>query len=209
MDSSNSKRIVDLHTAIRGLSVQNVVVFCAACAERLLPNYVQFSQHERWGSPNSLRTILDRCWEMLIEDVIDKSELADRILDVNRLTPHTEHFEFPFTGEAGDATNAIWCCLACLRDRNVEYGVEASQQCVATADHYIRTRAFLDGYQLSDEAVYSHSLWIRELATQEKLIELLRKSSSPSSADLQLIRQLSWNSGVSNVGLTWSGEVVH
>jgi uncharacterized protein YjaG (DUF416 family) len=146
---------------------------------------------------------------MIIEPDLDRSELGNQITIVERLTPHTEHFSFAFTGEAGDAAIVIVCSLSCLRDQSVEYAIEASWQAINTVGHYIATRASMGGENLADEEIWTHPLWFRELGMQERLTELLPLSRTPSTEQLDKIRHLSWNECVSNIGLTWSGDSVH
>jgi uncharacterized protein YjaG (DUF416 family) len=209
MDPVDQRRIENIHESLRACNWRQAAAFCAGCAERLLPNYMAFSKQERWGSPNVLRFELDKCWPMITAEQIQRHEVEGDITAVERLIPHTEHFSFPFTTEAGVAAVAVLCCFACIRDKLSEYAVEASWQSINTVSHYLATRASLNGKHLNDEMIWSDPAWAQELDVQEKLCGIVSQWSATSLDSLEEVRKFCWNKGVSNIGLKWSANQIH
>src|SRR5438105_4433120 len=106
--SSFSIAVEELETRLRGLSPQKVIIFSAACSERYIEFYKEFSEKEEWGDFSQLRNSLDLVWLFLMNDevTIEELKLRDELLE--ELAPHADDFDSP---EVGVAQLAIGCIM--------------------------------------------------------------------------------------------------
>lgn len=81
------------------------VIFMLLCCERMLPNYVRFSQETGFGNVSVLRDALDAAWVWVESGQLPKDLDALRRA-CERQAPNTEDFGSQYTSAAVDAANA-------------------------------------------------------------------------------------------------------
>ena len=125
------------------LGRKELLVFGAACTERLLPNYTHFTQQLNWGNTVVLRQSLDLIWKHIEDsaDIINISELKQEI-DAN--TPNTEDFESELASFALDATTAVYELLNYFESSQLQSIIDISTVSFDTVDMFIQIKENLD-----------------------------------------------------------------
>jgi uncharacterized protein YjaG (DUF416 family) len=174
MPSFDSKRVAD-HVA--PLSHRHRVAFCAAVSERLLPNYRRFFAEARWGNPDLLRRNLDIAWEWVLGRELPADEAERLALVCYDLAPEPGEFRSEVVSASLDAANAVAATLYCVNEASIERCVEVAEYARDTVDMYIQIRDDI-GYHTPglEERIVGDSLMVRELATQERQLQLLAAS---------------------------------
>jgi len=190
-------------------SVQSAI-FSAACAERLLPNYAEFSRAVQWGAPFQVRVLLDYVWEVVAGKLLEQEVLGAAIKLCTELTPNTADFNYQFTAQALDATSCLFYALDSLLGNNGHNALESAQSARFSVEHYLMSQALFQGNEGDvEEIVYSSTYWIREINIQECVLNTLVSCDGADKKLIEDIRTQSWNNGVSNLGVTWLGKDIH
>lgn len=183
-----NERLSITHGLLRSMHVRQAAAFILACAERRLPAYERFSQVERWGSANTFRTILERCWaRVLARDDPETADLEYDIKIAERLTPSTEHFANAFTGEAMLFGAVVRCCLYCFLEKSVKDAIAASVNSLSAVEDHVYFTAQQRGQSLSDEQLQRSRESLEEIALQEATA---RKILSVQELDAKTLREL-------------------
>lgn len=199
-----------IDTELLTLNSAQSAIFSAACAERLLPNYAVFSRAVKWGDPSQIRTLLDYVWDVVENKRLEHETVKAAIERCAELTPNTADFNYQFTAQALDATSCLYYALDALLGHNGNNALESAKSARFTVEHYLMSQAMFQGDEGEVETiVYQNGLWIKELKAQEYVSDSLRRYAEPSRNLIEEIRALSWNNGVSGLGLAWSDQVVH
>lgn len=77
-------------------------VFCAACAERLIPLYQQFCSEEGWDRTAELEGILNAVWAA-VSNASVTGALDGKIAKLESLVPHADDFDSEFVTAAQDS----------------------------------------------------------------------------------------------------------
>ena len=175
-------------------------VFALALAERLYPNYQLYSESSGQGSAQVFRHALDTLWQYLTE----RGSRLDLSAELEALE---EHIPEPVKeGHYGaypalDACVALSCAYNSVVCRIGEEATEASHASVGSVAGFLE---MLAGEELSDDVLYEQPLMNEELEFQ---VNLLNQVSRPRDAnEIGAIRQLAAQDGVSNLGITLSGD---
>lgn len=180
--------------ALTELSPQHRVAFCAAVAERLLPNYLAFAAEEEWGDPESLRTALDAVWGCATGSRLSEGERIRLAGACEAAAPEPGDFRSDLASAALDAATAIGAALACCGNGNPEHCAEAATYARDTVDMYIQIRGDVDSDDSDlDAKIRTHPLMVRETDRQASDLRLLRKASI---VDTSLTRRLRSGAGV-------------
>lgn len=120
--SSLDSRIDQLSSQLSVLSDQQVGLYFAACAERMLPLYEGFHLKEGWGDPEVLRDALSRVWASLSDGSIRDAGLL--IEKIEGVTPHLDDFDNLASTEAQDACIVVDAAIRALHHEPVPEAVE-------------------------------------------------------------------------------------
>ncbi|ULO10326.1 DUF416 family protein [Paenibacillus sp. 19GGS1-52] len=71
----------------RKVDKQKEIAFGASLCERLLPNYMKFTEIEKWGDFGFMRRTLDEIWKYILENEISESRIEELMVGCYRLTP--------------------------------------------------------------------------------------------------------------------------
>jgi hypothetical protein len=181
--------------------------FAAACAERLLPAYVQFGERTGRGDAVELAALLQRLWRDLEGEPMNPDEIQygiDRSLDLMRYpaNPDADPIAQPrdfhailaaararakeavaaMTGQAEDAAAALAYAFECRQKGGVQEAVWAARRADEALDSFVTNRDNVDIGLLEGRArVSADPLVQAELSRQHRDIgELL---GVPDEAD--------------------------
>lgn len=127
----------------RRADVWQVVAFMAACAERMLPNYVRFAEESGFGNPNVLRDAIDAAWRWLQSDAAEPNleVLKQRCEDI---TPDTADHASAYTSAALDASVAATLLIEALQTGNKQLALDVSSLARDTVDLWVQDLHALD-----------------------------------------------------------------
>jgi uncharacterized protein YjaG (DUF416 family) len=179
----------DLLARLARLPSKLRVVFAALCAERQLPNYIQFSERSGWGNPNVLKEALESIWEDVQGQPLTKAELETILERCMTLIP-TEDTE----GETANAEDAAASVAYTIRARLTDDPQEAAwvAQCAYNAVWYFLMRQ-IESTSIEPEHVRfvrSHPLVQAELRRQQADIQELQLVSAETSLPGSVISDL-------------------
>jgi uncharacterized protein YjaG (DUF416 family) len=155
------------------LSIWQRVAFAVACAERLRPAYLSFS--ERTGRGNSLdfEDALDRLWLDLGGETMTDDEVGAKIERCMELMPREG--DEPWDDSqvyAENAGSALVYALRCRQNGQSQEAAWAARHVYEALDHHIIARESMDVSAPGAEArVLSHPLIQAELCRQRRDLE--------------------------------------
>lgn len=156
------------------------VAFAALCAERQLPNYIQFSERSGWGNPNVLKDALESIWQDIQGQSHSKAEFETLLEQCMTLIP-TEDTE----GDTANAEDAAASVAYTIRSRLADDPQEAAwaAQCAYNALWHL-LMSQIESTSIEPEHVRfvrSHSLVQAELRRQQADLQELQLVSAETS----------------------------
>ena len=181
----------DLVARLARLPSKLRVAFAALCAERQLPNYIQFSERSGWGNPNVLKDALKSIWQDIQGQPLTKAELETILERCMALVPSGEEDTEEETAYAEDAAASVaYTIRARLADDPQEAAWAA--RCAYTAvDHFIMSQ--IDSMIVTREHqrfILSHPLVQAELQRQQADLKDLELASAQKSLPASVISTL-------------------
>jgi len=165
------------------LSENARAAFAAACAERLMPYYVQYAKLFKKGDPAVLREGLDLVWEHALDrqpPVKGLQPLAARAME---LAPGDGDKWTALNRLAENAAAAVYYCLECRMKGDTKNAVLASRQAYEAVDYLTQNiRHIQFGSRESEEAILRDRLVQDELSRQQRDLELLETGDLNHSA---------------------------
>jgi hypothetical protein len=169
-----------LRERLTALPQAKALAFGAACAERILPNYLRFMRETGWGRIDRLRRALDLVWKIVETDIGTDEDVIRQILaECEATAPDSEDFGSLFTSGAQDACFAI-CNL-------LDFVLEKSNKCIVLAARYPTDSIDLYVQEVENIApqdpmleskILSHPLMQQELARQRRDLDVLQAESA-------------------------------
>lgn len=153
------------------------VIFAAACAERLLPGYITFSNRTGQGDSTAIMRALARLWEDVGGRPMTADEVQANISTCMNLIPPDDDVSL---GEESDyaenASAAVVYALTCLQKSNAEYGAWSADQAYEALGQFVTNRDNVDlNAQGSLRRILANPLIQAELVRQRRDVnELLR-----------------------------------
>jgi uncharacterized protein YjaG (DUF416 family) len=170
----------DLKNRLAALPCSKMVAFAAACAERLIPAYVRYSEKVALGVDTSLYSnALDIVWSQLLGRESDRQSIEDmekRCLIGIPGEDNAERVGEPYAEDAGaTVTFAIRAWLSC----DPQDAVWAARRVYEAVDNFIvRTDEGMPSSHLEEQQILAHPLIQRELARQKYDLEQLEAESN-------------------------------
>lgn len=130
------------------------VAFAASCAERLLPQYVQFCQTENWGDAGLLRQALDEAWKWAGGAPVSRERIRDLEAQCQTVIPNTEEFSALLCSHALDAGVAVCETLQLCMGADLSRAVNVASAARDTVDMYIQER---DQMECDDQSLSKRS----------------------------------------------------
>jgi uncharacterized protein YjaG (DUF416 family) len=163
-----------LNVEIERLPVHLRVAFAAACAERLMPAYVNFSSAQSVESAK-LASILQRLWRDIEGEEMSNAQVQESLDTCMSLIPKEGDVTWlPGQGLAEDAAAALAYALRCRINGEAKEAVWAARRAYEALDHFVVNRGNIDTNALDGESrVLSHHLVQAELGRQRRDLEYL------------------------------------
>src|SRR5690349_17866779 len=120
------------------LPVNHRITFAASCCERLLPNYLAFSQMEKWGKPLMLREVLDSIWSYLEGTNLSEAEIKTKRHICGTIAPDEEDFSSIFTSVALNAVAAVDLTLESILEQDSEQVAVVAELAFDSVFDYVR-----------------------------------------------------------------------
>lgn len=178
-----------VHT-LRRLPAESRVTFSAACAERLAPAYVEYSQRTSRGDATTLLQILARLWSDLESGTSDAARLRGDLDRCMSLIPRADNG--PWIQEqpaAEDAAAALAYALRCRQEGESQDAAWAARRAYDAIDYFVSTHENIVGNQAVAQRL-AHPLVQAELFRQQRdLDELLSAGFEPPHAVVTRLRE--------------------
>lgn len=155
-------------------------VFAAACAERLMPAYDEFSRQTDRGNPAKLSAILSRLWEDLEGNEMSPPQLQQNIDSCMELIPQEDDGPWvPAQAAAEDAAGALAYALRCRQSGDAQEAAWAARRAYEAVDHFVVNREGIDVNEAgSERAVLTDPIVQAELSRQRRDLNELRTGST-------------------------------
>ena len=184
------------------LSHWQQVAFSAAIIERMLPNYLMFSEVENTGDGKVLRNQLDLVWQWLDKSNRIKINYDAQFIKLEEQTPDPETFDSFGVFPAVDVCMAVLSLLQHMQDKDSDGVKSVSRLSENSVAYYCELELAqvesLD--EVTDINVAEHPLMQWEVATQNELFDYLAKQDE-SKKTAQLAKALVLEEGMSNLGI--------
>ncbi|GAB4192661.1 MAG: YjaG family protein [Wenzhouxiangellaceae bacterium] len=178
------------------------LAFGAACCERLLPNYKAFQGDTGWGSLRPIRDALNLVWSSVGGQKRGSSEIRHIISECESVGPDSDDFESLYTSFAQDACFAVCSLLDYLLNSDAERIVQAATYATDSVDLFVQEIENMDPNDPElEQKIVTHPLMQRELAQQEKELQMIERASSLTPELLTQLRSAWDNNGKSNLDL--------
>ncbi|KOS07033.1 hypothetical protein AM493_14070 [Flavobacterium akiainvivens] len=179
-----------LRTQLSFLSYQEQLVFALLTCDRLLPNYVAFSEKFKFGAPAGLEKIINKLYESTFED-FDNQKINTYINFIETITPDTEDFNSVLVSFALDACTSVLSTLGFILDKNVQNIIDIASYATDTIAMYIQERDNLDANNANLSFVIEEDLFMQEEKHRQlTVIEYLKNNPSVTLPDLNYLRSL-------------------
>ena len=135
---------------VKNLSLKQQVLFAVLTCEKLLPNYIQFSNQEKWGSVEVLEEAIVMLYQYLQDIELNDAELDSIYEKIYDVSPHTEDFKGILTPFALDACSAIAESVEFLLSEDLSYLMNVVSIARDTVDMFVLESG---EFEVSDEAL--------------------------------------------------------
>jgi len=161
-----SKELISLiKTQIEKQSFQSDIEFALNICNRLLPDYFDFSQNNKWGEPEKLIEAINFCQENKSILDIEEGALIDLKEELESVTPDTEDFGDWDGSYALNSATAILELLEYYLDKDKNHILNISTCITDTIDFKLNE----EEDNLTDEQLKEHPKVIEELLFQIEL----------------------------------------
>jgi hypothetical protein len=181
----------DLIARLARLPSKLRVAFAALCAERQLPNYIQFSERSGWGNPTVLKDALESIWRDVQGQPLTKAELETILERCEPFIPTGEEDTKEETAYAEDAaTSLAYTIEARLTDDPQKAAWAARRAFNAVYDSIMSEIDSTTITREHQEFVRSHPLVQAELRRQQADLKELQLASAEKSFPASVISKL-------------------
>lgn len=181
---------------VRALTSPKYKVFTCALLQRMLPNYVLFSELNEFGSKDSARKIMALLWEWSMSPKISfnaglqSEKFEQHIPDINDFDNYGVY-------PALDFCVAIDCTLQACDEQHDNIAVTVSKLSQGTVEAYVRATSDTD---LDGRQIKAHPLMAHEIETQQALLNHVKDNEMNKEFILELKRELE-QENTSNLGI--------
>jgi uncharacterized protein YjaG (DUF416 family) len=181
----------DLIARLARLPSKLRVAFAALCAERQLPNYIQFSERSGWGNPTVLKDALESIWRDVQGQPLTKAELETILERCEPFIPTGEEDTKEETAYAEDAaTSLAYTIEARLTDDPQKAAWAARRAFNAVYDSIMSEIDSTTITREHQEFVRSHPLVQAKLRRQQADLKELQLASAEKSFPASVISKL-------------------
>jgi uncharacterized protein YjaG (DUF416 family) len=167
------------------------VAFAALCAERQLPNYVQFSERSGWGNPGVLKEALESIWQDIQGRPLSKAQLETILERCEPLIPTGEEDTKEETAYAEDAATSVAYAIEARLTDDPQKAAWAARRAYTAVDHFIMSQiASMIVTREHQRFILSHPLVQVELRRQQADLKELELASAEKSLWASVISEL-------------------
>lgn len=170
-------------------------------SQRLLPNYIYFSQVYNFGDS----TVLKQYLQLIRSKIIDQnfeSNFGDYETILNKLSPEPHNYKTVLASSAMDACGSVYSLINYIIDKNDNHIQEIATLATDSVDMYIQEKENLDmSNPQMEKIIAEHPLMVKERKTQENILNYLNKMNIVEAKDLEMLEQLQYNNGRGNLEL--------
>ena len=183
------------------LSSWQQMAFACTLLERMVPNYVMFSQAADFGDSNLLKNQLALLWQRLDKSQKVKINVDAQITKLELQIPEPEDFDFFGVYPALDCTMAMLSALQSVSSNDGEELANVSKLSEGSVRHYLELVFAEQGHdEVSEEMLREHPLLQWEIATQNEVFDYLKKAPE-NGKTIKHLKALAREEGVSNLGI--------
>lgn len=181
----------ELLAQLKQLPNQSRVAFAAACAERQLPNYANFSKVTGPGDPSLLARILNRIWEDIEGNSATDDELQKKLTLCMALLPNDEAEGSEQRAYANDAVASVAYTIRARLTGNCQEALWAARRAYEALDHYIIARFNPIIVERDAEIpIVAHPLVQTELRRQRADLSQLQEAAGDQAKERQIVVNL-------------------
>ena len=175
-----------LRMAVEKVPTELRGAFGLSCAERLFPAYVKYAKETGRGTPDVLRSILDRQWAGLLRAGVDINELQADLEVCMGLLPNEDDGNWvPAQAEAEDAVASLAYAIRARLHGHEMNEVWAARRAYEAADHSVLSQDDTITFEEKREnLILSNPLVQVELEHQWRDIQELGQATSDSSSEV-------------------------
>lgn len=178
------------------------LVFGALCCERLLPNYLVFSQEQEWGVMARLRQGLDRVWQHIGGVALDAREAVMLCDEVEAVVPDSENFDSLYVTAAQDACLAVCALYDFIVEPDTQHIADVARFATDSVDLYVQEIEQMPAVTRDLEyMITEHRLMQRELRQQVQDLDALTATPIFDRSVLEVLRAAWPQPGRSNLDL--------
>ena len=168
------------------LPSESMVAFATACATRLSPAYLEYSNRTARGSSSAYQTILARLWADVLGDRMTDGTLQEHLEHVMALIPGETDAEWAADQDvAEDAVAALAYALRCRQSSLPNEAAWAARRAYEAVDSFvIRTRGIDTNEPEGESRVIADSVVQTELERQTRDLHDLLAADTEHSQDV-------------------------
>jgi uncharacterized protein YjaG (DUF416 family) len=182
----------DLIARLTRLPSKLRVVFAALCAERQLPNYIQFSERSGLGNPNVLKQALESIWQDIQGQPLTKPQLKTMLERCEALVPTTgEEDTKEEAAYAEDAAASIVYAIGARLTDDPQEAAWAARRAFESVDYFVMSQ--IDSTTITGEHLrfaLSQPIVQAELRRQQADLQDLQLASAEKSLWASAISKL-------------------
>ena len=185
---------------IRELNTVQKAALASALLERMLPNYVLFSEALEFGEPDVLTNALALCWEKIL---LPKSKISiEKLVEkVEPNVPEVNDFDVFGVYPAIDAATALLTLLHGLQSKDEQEFVSVCKIAQGTVARLIEYQFVLQEQTYTPKDVNQHPLMEYEIAILAELIDFVEQMGRLDKDNAKALRQLAIADGQTNIGV--------
>ena len=181
----------DLIARLARLPSKLRVVFAALCAERQLPNYIQFSKRSGWGNPNVLKDALESIWQDTQGQPLTKAELETILERCMASIPSDEQDTKKEPAYAQDAAASVAYAIGARLTDDPKEAAWAARRAFEAVDYFVMSQ--IDSTTIMGEHLrfaLSQPIVQAELRRQQADLQDLQLASAEKSLWASVISKL-------------------
>lgn len=185
------------------LSSWQQAAFCCALLERMLPNYIMFSQAAEFGDVKVLRNQLDLLWQRLDKSQKVKINYEAQLEKLELQTPDPEAFDFFGVFPALDVCMSLMSLMQAISHKDSAEFANVSRLSENSVSYYVElllAEEETDLAEIDARLIKEHPLMAWEIATQNELFDFL-KDAPENKKTCQQAKAMVLEEGLSNLGI--------
>ncbi|RFS17701.1 DUF416 family protein [Emticicia sp. C21] len=156
------------------LSFKQQVLFAVLTCEKLLPNYRQFSNIEKWGDIEVLEEAIVMIYQYLQDIELNDTELDGIYEKITEITPNVEQFKGDLASYALDACSAVSDAVEFLLSEDQSYLINIVSIAQETIDMFVQESEDLDITDEDLENKIAQNVFVkREYKRQQDILRKL------------------------------------